>query len=167
MWNWTVLSHWGRVTHICVSTLPFIVSAYGLSPGRRQAIIWTDAGILSIGPLKTKISVKMQSKFRYFHSKRWAPCWPHELCYLGQSMVDTIPVFELCHAKFCCVITDCIICSSWNIFQFFPWLVLAYMIYCKDASTVMNFLLWNHMSDDNGLAVVIWMGFRLVLWPTM
>ena len=42
------LSHWGRVTHICVNKLTTIVSDNGLSPGRRQAIIWTNAGILLI-----------------------------------------------------------------------------------------------------------------------
>ena len=50
------LTHWGRVTHICVSKLIAIGSDNGLSPGRRQAIIWTNAGILSIGPLETNFS---------------------------------------------------------------------------------------------------------------
>ena len=45
--NFTCLAHWGRVTHICVSKL-IIGSANGLSPGRRQAIIWTNAGIMLI-----------------------------------------------------------------------------------------------------------------------
>ena len=45
------LTHWGWVTHICVSELTIIGSDNGLSPGRRQAIIWTSAGILLIGPL--------------------------------------------------------------------------------------------------------------------
>ena len=44
------LTHWGRVTHICVSKLTIIGSDNGLSPDRRQAIIWTNAGILLIGP---------------------------------------------------------------------------------------------------------------------
>ena len=50
------LTHWGRVTHICVSELTRIGSYDGLSPGRRQAIIWINAGILSIGPLGTNFS---------------------------------------------------------------------------------------------------------------
>ena len=50
------LTHWGRVTHICVSKLTIIGSDNGLSPGRRQAIIWTNAAILSIGPLGTNFS---------------------------------------------------------------------------------------------------------------
>ena len=44
------------MTHICISELPIIGSNNGLSPGRRQAIIWTNAGILLIGPLGTIFS---------------------------------------------------------------------------------------------------------------
>ena len=33
------LTHWGRVTHICVGNLTTIGSDNGLSPDRRQAII--------------------------------------------------------------------------------------------------------------------------------
>ena len=47
------LNHWGRVTHICVSKLTIIGSDNGLSPDRCQAIIWTNDGILLIGPLET------------------------------------------------------------------------------------------------------------------
>ena len=47
------LTHGARVTHICVSKLTIIGSDNGLSHGRRQAIIWTKAGILLIGPLGT------------------------------------------------------------------------------------------------------------------
>ena len=41
-------AYWGRVTHICASKLTTIGSDSGLSPGRRQVIIWTNAGILLI-----------------------------------------------------------------------------------------------------------------------
>ena len=51
-----VLTHWGRVTHICVAKLTIIGSDNGFSPGRRQAIIWTNAGILLIRPLETNFS---------------------------------------------------------------------------------------------------------------
>ena len=44
------LTHWGRMTHLCVSKLTSIALDNGLSPGRRQAIIWTNAWILLIGP---------------------------------------------------------------------------------------------------------------------
>ena len=51
-----MLIHWGRATHICVTKLTIIGSDNGLSPGRRQAIIWTNAGILLIEPLGTNFS---------------------------------------------------------------------------------------------------------------
>ena len=51
-----VLTHWGRVTHICVSKLTIIGSDNGLSPDRHQSIIWTNAGLLLIGPLGTNFS---------------------------------------------------------------------------------------------------------------
>ena len=54
--NKTCLTHWGRATHICVGKLTIIGSDNDLSPGRRQAIIWTSAGILLIGPLGTNFS---------------------------------------------------------------------------------------------------------------
>ena len=50
------LTHWGRATHICVGNLTIIGSDSGLSPGQPQAIIWTNAGILLIGLLKTSFS---------------------------------------------------------------------------------------------------------------
>ena len=50
------LTHWGRVTHICVRKLATIGSDNGLSPGRRQAIIYTNAGILLTGPLRTNFN---------------------------------------------------------------------------------------------------------------
>ena len=53
---WLFLTHWGGVTHICVGKLTVIGSHNGLSPGRRQAIIWTNTGILLIGPLGTNFS---------------------------------------------------------------------------------------------------------------
>ena len=50
------LNHWGRVTHMCVGKLIIIGSDNGLSPSRRQAIIWTNPGILLIRPLETNFS---------------------------------------------------------------------------------------------------------------
>ena len=42
--------------HICVSDLTIIGSDNGLSPGRRHAIIRTNAGILLTRPLGTNFS---------------------------------------------------------------------------------------------------------------
>ena len=44
------------MTHICVGNQTIIGSDNGLSPGRRQAIIWTNAGILLIRTLGTNFS---------------------------------------------------------------------------------------------------------------
>ena len=57
------LTHWGRVTHICVGKSTIIGSDNGQSPGRRQAINWTSAGILLIEPLGrnfSKIVIRIQ-----------------------------------------------------------------------------------------------------------
>ena len=51
-----VLTHWGRVTYICVSDLTSIGSDNGLSPCRRQAIIRTNAGLLLIDHPGTNFS---------------------------------------------------------------------------------------------------------------
>ena len=77
------LTHWGRVTHICVSDLTSIGSRNGLSPGRRQAIIRTNAGVLLIRPLGTnfsKISIEIlifsfkEMRLNVSSTKRWPFC---------------------------------------------------------------------------------------------
>ena len=50
------LTRWGRVTHICVGNLTNIGSDNGFSPDRRQAIIWTNDGIMLIRPLGTNLN---------------------------------------------------------------------------------------------------------------
>ena len=77
----THITHWRRVTHICVSKLIIIGSDNGLSPGRHQAIIWTNAGILLIGPLGTNFSEMLIEihtfSFKKIHLKmssgKWRP----------------------------------------------------------------------------------------------
>ena len=51
-----ILSHWLRVTHICVCNLTSIGADNGLSPDRWKAIIWTNTGIVLIGTLGTNFS---------------------------------------------------------------------------------------------------------------
>ena len=64
------LTHWGGVTHICIVKLTIIGSDNGLSPGRRQAIISTNAGILLIGPLWTNFS-EILTKIQNFQNCIW------------------------------------------------------------------------------------------------
>ena len=63
------LTHWGRVTHICINNLTTIGSDNGLSPGWRHAIIWFNAGILLIRTLGTNFS-EILSKIHTFSFKR-------------------------------------------------------------------------------------------------
>ena len=49
----TSSTHYGLVTRICVGNLTIIGSDNSLSPGRRQTIIWTNAGMLLIGHVET------------------------------------------------------------------------------------------------------------------
>ena len=51
-----LLTYWDRVTHMCICNLTTVGSDNCLSPCRHQAIIWTHAGILLIGPLGTNFS---------------------------------------------------------------------------------------------------------------
>ena len=59
------LTHWGRVTHICVNKITIIGSDNGLSP----AITWTNVGILLIGPLGTNFG-EMLIEIRTFSFKK-------------------------------------------------------------------------------------------------
>ena len=61
LWLDTIRSYilpykWEPQYHIWVSKINIIGLADDLSPGRRQAIIWTSAGILLIGPLGTNFN---------------------------------------------------------------------------------------------------------------
>ena len=74
-----LLTHWGRVTHLCVNKLTSIASDNGLSPGQRQAIIWNSAGILLIGPLGTnfrEILIEIHTfSFKKMHLKMSSANW--------------------------------------------------------------------------------------------
>ena len=65
--------------HICVGKLTIIGSDNGLSPGRRQAIIWTNAGMLLIGPLGTnfnEILIEIHTfSFKKMHLKMASAKW--------------------------------------------------------------------------------------------
>ena len=84
------LTHWGRATHICVGKLTISGSDTGLSPGRCQAIIWINAGILLIGSLGTNFSENLIGtqtfSFKEMHlnmsSAKWRPS------YLGLNVLN-------------------------------------------------------------------------------
>ena len=75
------LTHWGRVTHIFVGKLTITGSDNCLAPGRHQAIIWTNAGILLFRTLGKNISEILSEihlfLFKKMHlkmlSEKWRP----------------------------------------------------------------------------------------------
>ena len=89
--------HWSRETRICVSTLNIVGSDNSLSHGRRQAIIWTNAGILLTVPwgqnwtaalnafanstaIKIHISIKVQLYTQLVESRKCMHRWKAMKC---------------------------------------------------------------------------------------
>ena len=67
------------MTHICVGNLTIIGLDNGLSPGRRQTIIWTSDGILLVGPLginSNEISIEILAfSFKKMRLKALSAKW--------------------------------------------------------------------------------------------
>ena len=57
------------LTRICASKLTNIGSDSGLSPGGRQAIIWTNAGLLLVGTLETDFSGILSKIHKFLFKK--------------------------------------------------------------------------------------------------
>ena len=97
-----MLTHWGRVTLICVGNLTIIGPDNGLSPGRRQAIIWINAGILLIGPGGTnfnEIFVGIRTfSFKKIHFKMSSAKW-RPLC-LGLNVLKCDALLNKCFINF-------------------------------------------------------------------
>ena len=79
------LTHWGRVTHNCISNATIIRSDNVLLLGRCQAIIWTNAEILLIGPMEAnfiEILINIHTySFQKMHLKMSSGKWrPFCLC---------------------------------------------------------------------------------------
>ena len=80
------------MTHIFVDKLNIVGSDNGLSPGRHQAIIWTDVGIMLIGLLGTNFSEILSkihtSLFKKMHLKMSSAKW-RQFC-LGLNVLTHI-----------------------------------------------------------------------------
>ena len=117
------LTHWGPVTHICVSKLSILGPENGLSPGRRQAIIWTNGAIFLIGPLGTNFSellIGIQTfSFTKMHlqmsSAKWRPfCLGLNVLYCYQR-TNVIWSRTLCTAELIWYTLKVHILILWNI----------------------------------------------------
>ena len=100
------------MTHICISKVTITGSDNGLSPGRRQAIIWINAWILLIGPLGTNFSEILFEiytfSFKKMHLKmspgKWRPsCLGLNVLNNSNSFSTNCP-FDPC----------CINCIKWD-----------------------------------------------------
>ena len=91
------LTHLPLVPHICISGSGQHASDNGLSPIRHQAIIWTNAGLLSIGPLGTNFSeilIKIQNfSFTKMHVKRSSAKW-QPFCPWGEELSVDISFYS-------------------------------------------------------------------------
>ena len=89
------------MTHICVSKLIIIGSDNGLSPGRHQATIWTNIGILLIGPLGTnfsEISIEIHiSSFKKMHLKRSSAILSRPQCATTAAMTQRFDHYDAIH----------------------------------------------------------------------
>ena len=84
--------------HICLSKLTIIGLDHGLSPGRRKAIIWTNAGILLIrtsGTNFSEIFKILSSSFKKMHFKMSSAKW--RPFYLGLNVLIADKPPEITH----------------------------------------------------------------------
>ena len=97
------LTHWGRVTQICVDNITIIGSDNGLSPGRRQAIIWTNAGILLIRPLGTNFSEiligNQTFSFKKIHLKMSSAKWRPFCLGLNELKRNITPLYNILYTS--------------------------------------------------------------------
>ena len=78
---------WGRLTHICIGILSIIGADNGLSPGQRQSIIWTNAGIFLIGPLGTNFSEILAEIITFSFKKMYLKVLSAKFC-LGLNVLN-------------------------------------------------------------------------------
>ena len=142
------LTHWGRVTHICVSNLTIIGPDNGFSPGRRQAIIRTNAGILLIEPLRTNFSEILfwiqTFSFKKLHLKMSSAKW-RPFC-LGLNVLThwglMMPYHRIHHGSWSALV-QAVACH---------WLTLShYQNQCSVAirQTLRNTFQWNFIWNSN------------------
>ena len=85
------------MTHICVGKLIIIGSDNDLAPDRHQAIIWTNAGLLWIRPLRTYLIKIQQFSLKKMHVKmssaKWRPSYPGLIVLNASVMVFSFDVF--------------------------------------------------------------------------
>ena len=145
------------MTHICVGKLITIGSDNVLSPGRRQAVIWTNAAILLIGPLGTnfgEILIALEAfSFNKMHLKISSAKW-RSFC-LGfkvlivskilttdskvRSPVTTVLFYFQSCLKFC--LSHCL--DAWNLMVYWTTLLKHLHLCYLRSQRPFSLSLWN------------------------
>ena len=73
-YTYVALTYWDRVTHICVVNQPSLFGIMACQKGRRQAIVWSSAVILLIGPLETIFREILFEVFKFSFKKMIRKC---------------------------------------------------------------------------------------------
>ena len=128
------------MTHICVGNLTIIGPDNGLSPGRRQAIIWTNAGILLIGPWVTNSSEILSEIhtfwFNKMHLKMLSGKWRPFCLSLNVLRVSRATIIKAVH------IAVCITCKSWgHITYVYLYHMLHFSIHCIVTNRPVNHMI--------------------------
>ena len=86
----------------CISKPTIIASDNGLSPDRRQSIIWTNAGILLVGTLGTNVDGVL-IEINYFDSREYdSKCrLLNDGIFISASLCYPCPYFNRCLAGLC------------------------------------------------------------------
>ena len=89
------LTHGGWMTNRCVSELFIVGSDNGLSPGRRQTIICTNAGMLLIRPLATNFcEILIEIKYIFIQEIAfWNVLWKMATILSRPQCIDTTNEF--------------------------------------------------------------------------
>ena len=146
--NSGALTHWGLVMHVCVSKLAIIGSDDGLAPNRCQAIIWTNAGLLSIGNLGAnlcEILIWIQIfSFKEIHWKMLSGKW--RLFCLGLNVFTSY--------LFCT--NASILCGGWMWYMILIWFCNDGLGWCKSGcnSTMLAVDLYLPCSNELILCIV-------------
>ena len=113
--------------HALLTHLPLVLHIYasenwvsigldnGFSPNQRQAIIWTNAGLLPIGPLGIKLQwnfIKIQNaSFTKMHLKISSAKW-RQFCLGGDELTDWYSYIRASMLNPCLKTTICSLMSS-------------------------------------------------------
>ena len=139
--------------HICIGKLVIIGSNNGLLPGRCQAIIWTNAGILLIGTLGTNFS-EVLSEIHTFSFKKMPLKMPsgkwRQFCLdLNAWMCLSVGWDYLSHSQISMAApSDTILTSKENIYH-----ILAYQRHPITHKGV-------HVTQDFSIVIQIWWKFH-------